>query len=185
MVRVYADLYPEDVAAVVLIEAPHPDFMARLGKPEAMPNTDPGMLAWGRVLSRLGVLRLVYFGPSLSNLPAQQQAELTAYYSSAKYADLASAIAAGFPATLAQARSTHGLESKPLIVVVGSASENATGVLGGLQDELLGISSNSVKRIVDGAGHEALVHKQAPALVTSSFILQAVEVVRAERPLAP
>jgi pimeloyl-ACP methyl ester carboxylesterase len=185
LARVYADQYPADVAGLVLIEAPHPDFLARLGRPEAMPNAEPGMLAAGRVLSRLGILRLVYFGPPLADLPAQQQAELTAYYSSTKYADLAQAIATGFPATLAQVRGTHSLGAKPLVVVVGNASENATGLLGGLQDELLGISANGVKRIVAAADHAALVHTQAPALATSDVILQAVEAVRTGRPLAP
>jgi pimeloyl-ACP methyl ester carboxylesterase len=185
MARVYADQYPEEVAGMVLIEAPHPDFMARLGRPEVMPNADPVMLAAGRALSRLGVLRLVYFGPPLSDLPAHQQAELMAYYSSSKYADLAQAVAGGFAASLAQVRSTGDLGSKPLVVVVGSASENATGILSDLQDDLLGNSSNSVRRTVAGANHEELVHKQGPALVTSTFILQTVEVVRTGRPLAP
>jgi pimeloyl-ACP methyl ester carboxylesterase len=183
--RVYADRYPGEVAGVVLVEALHPDFQARQGKAEVMPNTDPAMLAAGRFLSRLGFTRLVYFGPSLSDYPPQQQAELKAYYSTTKYTDLAQALSDGFAATLAQVRATHSLGSKPLAVVVGSASENSTGVLGDLQAELVGLSSNSVLRTVPGADHEGLVHKQGPALETAGYILQVVEAVRAGRPLSP
>lgn len=181
--RTYAGRYPDYVAGMVLIEGTNPDFPARLGVPEAMPNTDPGMLAAGPYAARLGLFRLVTFIPLDPNLPARQQAELKAYYSSTKVADYVKRLYDAFPAMLAQVRNAGNLGAKPLVVVVGGASENASGTPGDLQNEQVGLSTNGVKRTVAGADHVSLVRKQDYALETSKYIIQVVDAVRTGKPL--
>jgi pimeloyl-ACP methyl ester carboxylesterase len=182
--RTFAGRYPDEVAGMALIEGTHPDFPARLGVPEVMPNSDPGMLAAGPYVARIGLFRVVSFIPVDANLPARQQAELKAYYSSRKVADHVKRLYDAFPAMLAQVRGAGDLGARPLVVVVGGASENASGTPGELQDEQVGLSSNGAKRIAAGADHVSLVRKQEHAAETSKAIIEVVEAVRTGRTLA-
>jgi hypothetical protein len=143
-----------------------------------MPNTDGGMVGAGPYAARLGLFRLATFIPVDTNLPARQQSELKAYYSSNKVADFVKELYDAFPVLLAQVRATGDLGAKPLIVVVGGASENASGVQGELQDEQVGLSSSGAKRIVEGADHVSLVRKEQHALETSKAIVDVVEAAR-------
>ena len=135
-------------------------------------------------MARIGLFRVVSFIPVDANLPARQQAELKAYYSSRKVADHVKRLYDAFPAMLAQVRGAGDLGARPLVVVVGGASENASGTLGELQDEEVGLSSNGAKRVVAGADHVSLVRKQEHAAETSKAIIEVVEAVRTGRTLA-
>lgn len=183
--RAFAHQYPGEVAGLVLIEAFHPDNWTRLGQPETMPNApDEGQLAAGQVLARFGFFRLVSFTPVDPALPLQQQRELRAYYTSPRYLDQVRAISGAFPALLAQTRRTGSLADRPLAVVLGTASENWTGELRVMQDELTALSSNSRQVVVDGADHLSLVHNPNHVQATSAAILQVVEAIRANNSLA-
>lgn len=182
--RAFAGRYADEVAGLVLIEAFHPDNRARLGQPETMPNVpDEGQLAIGQVLTRFGFFRLVSFTPADPALPSQQQREFRAYYASPRYLDQVRAMTGAFPALLAQVRETGSLADRPLAVVLGTASENWTGELRTMQDELTALSSNSRQFVVDGADHLSLVHNQQHAQATSAAILQVVEAIHANNSL--
>jgi pimeloyl-ACP methyl ester carboxylesterase len=177
--RHFAGRYPGEVAGLVLIEAFHPDNPARLGQPEAMPNApDEGQTAIGQFLARLGFFRLVNFTPVDPALPRQQQQELRAYYASPKYLDQVRALTGAFPALLAQVRETDNLANRPLVVVLGTESENWVGELRTMQDELTALSSNGHQYVVEGADHLSLVHNPNHAQETSAAILQVVEAIR-------
>lgn len=179
--RAFADEYPDEVAGMVLIEAFHPDNRARLGQPETMPNApDEGQIAIGQFLARFGFFRLVSFTPVDVALPQQQQQELRAYYASPKYFDQVRAISGAFPALLAQVRETGSLADLPLTVVLGTASENWTGELRTMQDELTALSANGRQYIVEGADHLSLVHNQEHAHHTAQAILEMVESVQTD-----
>ena len=179
--RAFADEYADEVAGLVLIEAFHPDNRTRLGLPETMPNApDEGQIAVGQFLSRLGFFRLVSFAPVDAALPEQQQQELRAYYTSPKYLDQVRAITGAFPALLAQVRDTGDLADRPLTVVLGTASENWTGEMRTMQDELTALSVNGRQFVVDGADHLSLVHNQEHAHHTTQAILEMVQTVRSD-----
>jgi pimeloyl-ACP methyl ester carboxylesterase len=176
--RVFAAHYPDEVAGMVLIEGTHPDFPARLGQPDVMPNADEGMLSAGPVAVRLGLFRLITFVPADPDLPLRQQGEVAAYYASNKFADRMLSVYRQFPNLLAQARTVGDLGDKPLMVVIGGASDNAAGIQRQLQDEFLALSSNSQLRMVEEATHISLVHHAEHALKTSAAILELVAAVR-------
>jgi len=179
--RAFVNEYPDEVAGLVLIEALHPDNPARLGQPEIMPNTpDKGQIAAGQFLSRFGFFRLVSFMPVDAALPQQQQQELRAYYASPKFLNQVQAISGAFPTLLTQVRETNSRADLPLTVVLGTASENWTGELRTMQDELTALSGNGRQYIVEGADHLSLVHNQEHAQYTAQAILEMVESVRTD-----
>jgi pimeloyl-ACP methyl ester carboxylesterase len=181
--RYYAAMYPHDVAGNVLIEATSPDFLRRTGKPEVMPNADPRMVNMGPVAARLGILRSLQFAPVADTLPEKQREGLRAYYSTAKFADCAWSTFRDFPKTLAEVRATGSLGTTPLVIVVGSGSENSSGILFELQKELAALSTDTVIRIVDGADHMSLVHSERYSQGTVDAILEVIESARKHEPL--
>lgn len=184
-VRMFADQYPNEIAGMVLIEGSHPDAWKRLGLLEGV-GVDPNMLAMAPTLARFGIFRLRLFPVPLADadLPPQQRAEEQAYFDSAKYFDTLLAVNTVFPLALEQVRQTHDLGSRPLIIVIGSASDNITGPARELQDDLAQLSSNSATRVVDGATHSGLVDQRDHALQTSATILEVLEAVRTSKLLA-
>jgi pimeloyl-ACP methyl ester carboxylesterase len=181
--RHYAAKYPQDVAGMVLIEATPPDFLRRAGRPEVMPNADETMINAGPYAARLGILRLVRFVELDSNLPAQQRAELSAFYSSNKFADSALSSFRYFPSILAEVRATGSFGAKPLAVIIGGRSENASGQSLELQRELATLSSDSIVHIVEGADHTSLVRNENHAAATTRVILAVVGSVRSKKSL--
>jgi pimeloyl-ACP methyl ester carboxylesterase len=181
--RHYAAQYPQDVAGMVLIEATPPDFLLRAGRPEVMPNADETMIKAGPYAARLGILRLVRFVELDNNLPARQRAELSAFYSSNKFADSALSSFRYFPSILAEVRSTGPFGAKPLAIVIGGKSENASGQPFELQSELATLSSDSIVHIVEGADHTSLVRNENHAAAMLKVIFAAVDSVRSKKPL--
>lgn len=176
--RAFAGHYPDEVAGMVLIEATHPDFPARLGLPNVMPNADEGMLNAGPYAARLGLLRLMHMFPPDADLPAQQQAELGAYYASNNFADRTLSAYREWPNLLAEAASVPSLGDTPLRVIVGGASENAEGVSRELQEELLGLSTDSHLTVVEGATHITLVHNREHAHAVTAEIIGLITQIR-------
>jgi pimeloyl-ACP methyl ester carboxylesterase len=186
-VQMFAEQYPSEVAGMVLVESTHPDAWARQGKPEGV-GADPNQLAVAPVLARFGVFRLglIPTPGSDPDLPPQQFAELQAYLRSTKYFETIRDVNTAFPSTLAQVRALDKLGKLgaiPLAVVVGTADENASGVLFTLQEDLAALSTNSTLRRIDGANHAGLVDKHEYALRTSAIIREVVEDARTSQPV--
>lgn len=183
--RAFANEYPDQVAGMVLIEGSHPDAWKSRGLTEGV-GVDAGMLAAARWLARVGFFRLGLFPVPAADpaLPEPQRSEEQAFFNSIKYFELLDAVNAAFPQALEQVRQTRSLGAKPLVIVVGSASENATGVLRELQESLLALSSNHRLVLVEGATHSGLVDDERYAGQTSDAILDAVNAARTGQPLA-
>lgn len=177
--RAFADRYPDEVAGMVLIEGTHPDAWKRQNLTEGV-GADPGMLAVAPLLARIGFFRLGLFPVPAADrdLPPQQFAEEEAYFKTTKYFENLQAVNNSFSAALEQVRGLASIGNKPLAVVVGTASENYTGVPRELQDELLRLSANSVFVPVEGATHSGLVDNEQSADDTAKAILSVVEAVR-------
>ncbi len=183
--REFASEFPNQVAGMVLIEGTHPDVWARQNQPESI-GADASQLQIAPLLARIGFFRAGLFPvpPADADLPPQQFAEEQAYFKTVKYFENLRAVNNAFPQALQQVRDTKSLGNKPLAVVVGTGSENFSGVPRELQDELLKLSSNSVFVSVEGATHSGLVHNEQYADDTAKAILLVVEAVRSGQLLA-
>jgi hypothetical protein len=84
------------------------------------------------------------------------------------------------PETSAQVRSMGGIGDKPPAVI--SAGQQSSSWLK-MQDELVALSSESIRRVVDGATHESLLYDKGDSQVTSAAIEQVVDAGRTDQPL--
>lgn len=177
MTRLLAASHPQQVSGLIWIEALHPDGWARRGLLEAtLGGIPPAQVATIPVLARLGLFRLL---PGLRGsrgivpgLPERQQAELTTYFNTGKWAEHIIAVEQALPQSLVQLREAGDLADIPLAIVIGSASEEASKTGLQLQRELGALSTKSEENWVEGADHNALVHDAPYAQQTGDIILQ-------------
>lgn len=186
-VRMYAEMYPDEVAGVVFIEGTLPDGLKTLGKPDVMPNApDAGMMDATPLISRFGILRLMKFPPSDPDLPDLQRSELQAYLSSTKLAESLKRQYHLFPTLLAQVRPLYeagSLGDIPVVVVLGSEGDGAIPEWHDLFIAQAALSTNNIIVTVDGADHISLVDRQEHAMQTSVVILKVIESARSGQPL--
>jgi pimeloyl-ACP methyl ester carboxylesterase len=194
-VRMYADMYPKEVAGMVLVDSSHPDMWSRMPPEVAATLKQP---AWKvsamTFLTRLGVFRLTGGSMTGCGLPAQQCNEEQAYLRSTRYAVTWRQEMLA-PERDAQVRATGDLGDKPLVVL--SAGDHGRDLAAGvspaalvrfertwhnLQSELAALSTDSTRIVVEGAGHSSLQTDQQDARVTSEAIVQVAEAVRTDRP---
>jgi len=173
--RQYAALYPGEVVGMALVDATHPDFLARQGQADVLPGADPRLVTVGPLFARLGVTRLLGFIPPDPDLPPRQQAETRAFYATAKFADTTRDAADAFPATLAQGRAIGTLGGLPLAVVSAGAQPPYWQEL---QGQLAALSTNATHRVVAGATHGSIVDNERDAREATAAILGVVELVR-------
>jgi pimeloyl-ACP methyl ester carboxylesterase len=183
-VRMFADLYPDETAGMVLVEGTDPDSWERQGLPEGV-GVDRTQLAVAPMLAKLGIFRagLIPSYASDPDLPPQQRDELQAFFNSAKSFETILAVDASFSAALDQVRQAKGLGDKPLAIVLGSNGDGSNEALKPLFQQQAALSGNSLTRIVDGATHAGLADNRAAASVTSGVIRQVVDAVRKGGPL--
>jgi len=168
-IRVFADLYPREVAGLVLVDATHPDQQRRSSAIETHMCTGFRMLRGVPVLARIGYIRLSGFFDSWAlGLPDKQAAEAKAFLSSYRHLKTTRDESLAWDAICAEVRSTRGLGDKPLVVVTAGKD-----VLPGhpeLQSELTALSSNSIHWAVKGADHVTLVtHRKHASTVAEAI----------------
>jgi pimeloyl-ACP methyl ester carboxylesterase len=116
-VRMYADLYPKEIAGMVLVDSSHPDMWTRM-PPEVAAALRPP--AWQMramaYLARLGVTRLSGGDMSECGLPVRQCKEEQAYFATAQYL-VTKRQEMYAPERDAQVRATGDLGDKPLVVL--------------------------------------------------------------------
>jgi pimeloyl-ACP methyl ester carboxylesterase len=168
-VRVFADLFPKEVAGLVLVDASHPDQQRRSNAIETHMCTGFQMLKGVPVLARIGYIRLSGFFDSWAvGLPEKQAAEAKAFLSSYRHLKTTRDESLAWDTICAEVRSTRVLGDKPLVVLTAGKD-----VLPGhpeLQSELAALSSNSVHWAVKGADHVTLVtHRQHASTVVEAI----------------
>jgi pimeloyl-ACP methyl ester carboxylesterase len=173
--RLFAAEHPQQVAGLVWIEALHPDGFTALGGPESTLGGLPaGQIAAMPAVARLGLFRLLPgmlggYG-QVPGLPDRQQAELTAFFNSSKWADYVVAVEQALPDSLNELRRSPSLGAIPLLVVVGLDSDNGSGAGLELQKELAALSTNGMMVTIPGADHSSLVHQPEYARQVSDAI---------------
>jgi pimeloyl-ACP methyl ester carboxylesterase len=182
----YANLYPGDVAGMVLIDSTNPASKADPAKAKAYDSgsydaaTDRAA-ALGAVAARVGVVRLIgSFG--YGDLPPQARDEVRAKTATADYAsgwidEFVQANASG-----AEAAMLTAFGDKPLVVLTAGADTDATH--DAAQNKLATLSTNSSHRVVEGASHPALITDERYAKATTRAILDVASSVRNSQPLA-
>jgi pimeloyl-ACP methyl ester carboxylesterase len=185
--RMYAEMYPQEVAGMVFVEGTLPDGLKQLGKPDVMPNAaDENMMDMLPVISRLGLLRLLEFPSTDPDLPEPQRSELQSFLASDKWAEMIKRQNRMFPVLLAQVRPLYGagsLGDRPLAVIVGSEVVESIPEWNDLFVQQAALSTNHLLVTVEGATHNGIVARRGHALQTSDIILKVVEAVRSDEPL--
>lgn len=161
-VRVFAARYPDQVAGVVLLDAQPADAFTALPEYPGFYQTFRTAATLSPSLARVGLLGL------LLGLPADQSTAVSAR--SARDEILA------LPTALQQAQALTSLGDRPLIVVT-AGSEPQAGWLTA-QDQMAGLSTNSVHRVVAAATHISLI-SGVDAAASSQAILDVVASIRA------
>ncbi|KAF1017089.1 MAG: putative aminoacrylate hydrolase RutD [Stenotrophomonas maltophilia] len=114
----YAGRYGQQVAGLVMVDPSHPDQVARLGKLVTVsvhPRKVSLMLDTVSLLSRTGIVRLLFSRSSQDGRSAQDAAHMAAYASLSIKG--AKAEIDGFDDTMDDARAVHDLGDRPLIVL--------------------------------------------------------------------
>jgi len=138
------------------------------------------------VLLRLGVGH-AYFAlggeVDFKDLPTQQHNEIAAVWSSQEYwQSQATSMLLGAD-IFQQAHGLGSLGDLPLAVITRSAG--ISNDWDDLQNELAGLSTNSIHVVVDGSTHTSLIFNPDHAHIVSETILQVVNAIQTGQQLNP
>lgn len=176
LVRVFHDLYPDEVVGACLIDASHPD--QHLQSHHIASHMDSGfrLLRNVQLLTRIGYVRFSdFFAGQAEGLPLKARLEARSFLCSSGHLKCTHREASRWDELCAEVRATRGLGTKPLAVV--SAGK---GILPGarrIQKELASLSANSRHVVVDEADHVTLVTHREHALVVAAEIRRLIEAV--------
>jgi pimeloyl-ACP methyl ester carboxylesterase len=189
---IYAALYTDDVAGMVLIDSGLPGLRsarmpAAAHEQDASDRRLVNIAPW---MARLGIFRLVGYP---ATLPEPQQSYAQAIYASNGLWDSLKEELQAMPLTDAEARQMPALGDRPLLVVAGTRgwvdanapTDESRKVFNAMQRELMPLSTNSAYREVDGASHGSLVLNQTDAAEVSAAIVDVVDAVRNRTRLTP
>ena len=181
-VKVFAAQYPDQVAGMVLLDAQPSEAMTRLpGYPTMYAGLRRGM-ALAPSLARTGALRLFY-KTALAGLPPAARDEVRVGWSRpSQYRSLRDELVA-LPQALIESQALTSIGDKPLIVV--TAEKDAMAGWLPLQEEMTGLSTNSVQRLLPGATHASLTEDDAESQASVQAVLDVVGAVRSGRALTP
>ncbi|MBZ0292126.1 MAG: alpha/beta hydrolase [Anaerolineae bacterium] len=172
VVRAFADLYPNEVAGLTLVDASHPDQWLHMPIPNSNRLLARAMriqgelcrFAFGRVVK--GAAKLVSEG-----LPEYQGRAVEAFCALRNCFITESQQAALWNETSRlQVNNAKPLDNLPVYVLGVSEQPLYGEELTRLQEDLVNISANSVRTIVQGATHESLVAKREYAAQVSQAI---------------
>ena len=179
-VRMYARLYPEQVAGMVLIDARSEYVDARTPPAEAQgfKNLYAALANVYKVARRLGVMRLV--GVNLVGAPtlsAETRAAIAMIAYSPRSQDAGTAEANAREASDAQLAAAPTLGDRPLVVLASEANMTAEPHWPAAQAQVAGLSTQGQLIVPAGSGH--YIHWDHPAVVIDA-VRQVVGHVRGE-----
>jgi pimeloyl-ACP methyl ester carboxylesterase len=177
LVRVFENLYPDEVVGMVLVEASHPDQHERSPAIRKHMNSGFQMLKRVPLLTKLGYVRMTGFLHSQAEgLPERQRAEAETFLSS--YCHFKSTLneSLAWYSICAEARCARNMGNKPLVVLT-AGKKSLPGSLA-LQGELATLSSDSTHLVVTEADHVTLVTHREHAASVVEAIRHVVEKVK-------
>ena len=162
-IRVFANLFSNEVAGMVLLDAVHPDQHLRSAAIDTHMKSGFRFLKAVPLLARLGYVRLTGLLTAWSEgLPERQAAEADAFLSSYRHLKTTRDESLAWETICAEVRDTRGLGDIPLSVV--TAGRKVLPGQPALQRELATLSSNSVHFVVKDADHVSLITRRDHAL---------------------
>jgi pimeloyl-ACP methyl ester carboxylesterase len=170
-VRIFADMYPDEVAGLVLVDPTHPDQLKRSPRAAQSMRTTRQLMRVLDGLSHLGLLRLA--NPAamfMPGLPPRQAAELRAYAAAGCAAAAGAEMAVVEKRTFPQARGARSLGGRPLIVLSAGQTIAQDALFLELHAELARLSTSGTQRVVDGASHAGMVFDATHAQCTVAAI---------------
>lgn len=180
--RMFAELYPAEVAGMVFIEGTPPDANRAQGQPDVMPNApSASMIDAAPLIGRLGLLRLMNFPPTDPDLPEPQRSALAAHLAASRWADQIKRQYHLYPTLLAQIRPLYtagSLGNRPVAVVLGTEGAGGEDALRDLFEQQGALSSRGKIYWVEGANHISLVDRQEHAAQTRRAIEDVIEAAR-------
>jgi len=176
----FANLFPDDVAGIVLLDSMHPEQRKRAGGWETFYQIFRRAYALSPSLYRIGVGRLINLG-AVADLPTEARNEERDFLSTPRHARSVRDEFNELPTALIQAGQLKTLGDKPLIVV--TADKDALAGWQPLQDELAALSSNSLHRHIPDAEHAMLTEDERAAGMSSLAIRDVLNAVRTAAPL--
>jgi len=183
-VRQFACKYPDEVAAIVLVDATHEDISARF-PPEFkhLQASAIRLLRFGRVTAPFGLPRLLRRPMAAANLsPGIQPIANALGYRTAAYRTIL-AEATAFEESAAQVRRAGALPSVPVVVLTAGIQQHPPGVprdrmdeaWRSMQQDLVALSPMGRQIVVDTSGH--FIHLDEPETVIRA-IREIVDAVR-------
>ena len=172
-IRMFAHLYPDEVAGMVLVDAAHPDQYGRTPAITRHMSSGFRMLKSIPLLARFGYVRLTgFFNSWAEGLPPRQKREARSFLSQYSHLRTARDESRAWETVCAEVRATGSLGDKPLVVV--SAGKDQLPGAGELQRELAALSSDSIRMTVESADHVSLVTHREHALAVVDAIRHVV-----------
>ena len=179
-IRVFAARYPDQVAGMVFLDSQPNEALTGLPDFPSQYVILRRASALFPSLARLGVFRLVNQFAS-DPLPVPTRDEESAVVSTANLNRIQRDEFAELPMTLTEAAALTTLGDRPLVVVTAAKGAQAGWLP--LQDEMTGLSSNSVHRVLPDTDHPGLIHDRVGAAQASQAILDVVASVRSGTPV--
>ncbi len=176
----FADLYPQQVVGVVLLDSMHPEQYTKIASWPAFYEMFRRASAVLPSLARIGVSRAMSQS-AYGELPELARDEQRAFWSTPRHNRSVRDEFSEIRTAMAQAQSLTSLGNRPLAVV--TAKKDAEGGWMAAQDELAALSTNSVHQIVAGATHSSLIETETNAAQSSRAILDVVDAVRTDTPV--
>lgn len=186
-VRQFAAEYPQEVTGMVLVDAGNPYQYDRY--PEMLAENESFMQVakFFPVVARLGIGHL-YFAlggeMDFAGMKEPQKSEIKAAWSSPEYFQSQYAEAVAARHIYPDGQKLGDLGDLPLIVLT-QGDETASESWKALQQELAGLSTDSLHITVDGATHASLAFDPEHARAVSEAVLNVVDVVRSGARLNP
>ena len=169
VVQLYASQFPEEVAGIVLVDAPHRDIIAHLpaGHFERMRN----LAMVPKLLGPLGVARLIMppvpTGSPDSRPSSVQATEKQLLATTRSFRAMASELAVLGESMNQVAENPPQLGQKPLTVLTKGRRPKGMEHVDDTQERHTELSENSDWRVVSGAGH--LIHHEDPEVVVDAI----------------
>jgi pimeloyl-ACP methyl ester carboxylesterase len=177
----FAQLYPQQVAGVVLLDSMHPEQYTKITSWPGFYEMFRRVSALIPSLSRLGVGHALY-ETAYGDLPDVARDQQRAFWSTPRHSRSVRDEFSKLRTAMAQALSLTSLGDRPLVVM--TAKKDAEGGWMAAQDELAALSTNSDHRVVADVTHAMVTENQTAAAQSSRAILDVVNSVRTGAPVA-